>query len=340
MERKDINAFKIYEIAKDYFGEEHVDSNICEVTKDTKRDYNAHPVQCNIVIWFPTVTVSNEHNKSVVIYDLFVKMELGTHGRMLDEGFKMMKTTYTKTQWMAGYAHSHLPRVGTTPVWQEPCFGNGPISYTIHLLSMDYDLDRWGLLMFEIEKFVKTESLKGGPYIRLESIGAGTYHYDPITPSSSDLATEFDRKLALEVIRSGELKFGFTGISWSIGNPPIEAALKITKIVLQAIKEGKITGWTPQDMVEQGILIPAVLKDGVLTSLSLSRAINPRNDMLLIFKGRRIPLAIKEDGDTLHYFYVLESTYVHNIINIIICLINTSYGKERKIGTKGKLYIL
>ena len=340
MERKDINAFKIYEIAKDYFGEEHVDSNICEVTRDSKRDYNAHPVQCNIVIWFPTVTVSNEHNKSVVIYDLFVKIELGTSGRILEEGFKMMKTTYTKTQWIAGYAHSHLPRIGTTPVWQEPCFGNGPIRNTLRLLSMDYDPDRWGLLMFETEKFVKTESLRGGPYIRLESIGAGTYHYDPITPSSSDYLTEFDMKLALEVIRSGEIKFGFTGVSWCIANPPIEAALKITKIIIQAVKGGRIEGWVLQDMVEQGVLIPVVLKNGGLHTMSSARAIDPRNDMLLIFKGRRIPLAIKEDGITLNYFYVLESTYVHNIINIITCLINTSYGKERKIGTKGKLYIL
>ena len=340
MEKEKIKALEVFELASEYFGPDYVDTNIPQVTKDPKRDYNSNPVSCYIMIWFPKVTVSNEKNKSVDIYDLFVKLDLYTSGHLMEEGLKMMRTTYTKTQWLAGYSHSHLPRIGNQPVWQEPCFGSGPIRNTINMLRAQYDYDRWGLLMFEIEKFVRTESLRGGPYIRLESIGAGTVRYNPLAPSDNCLPTDFDKQMALEVIRSGELNFGFAGISWCIGDEPLELTLKITRIVVKAVKEGRCEGWTLQDMVEQGCLIPVVLKDGTLNSLATARSLSPSSSVLVSFKGRHFSLTVREDGATFHYFYVLESTFVCNILKIITGLINTLYGKERKVGTKGKLFIV
>lgn len=340
MEKEKIKALEVFELASEYFGSDYVDTNIPQVTKNPNRDYNLDPISCYIMIWFPKVTVSNEKNKSVVIYDLFVRLDLYTNGCLTEDGLRMMRTTYTKTQWLAGYSHSHLPRIGNQPVWQEPCFGSGPIRNTLNLLVAQYDYDRWGLLMFEIEKFVRTESLRGGPYIRLESIGAGTIRYNPLVPTSNCLPTDFDKKMALEVIRSGELNFGFAGISWCIGDPPLELTLKITRIVVKAVKEGRCEGWTLQDMVEQNCLIPVVLKDGVLNTLASSRSLAPSSSVLVSFKGRPFSLTIREDGAAFHYFYVLEATFVCNILKIITGLINTLYGKERKVGTKGKLFIV
>ena len=49
-----------------------------------------------------------------------------------------------------------------------PCLGSGPIRRTITLLQIDMDL--WQLYC-RIDNYMQTESIKGIPYIKLESLG-------------------------------------------------------------------------------------------------------------------------------------------------------------------------
>lgn len=125
-----------------------------------------------LYIRFPKVTVTNEDDKSVDIDELYVLVPINGDGT-LRGNFSMVRSSYPIIQWLSGYSHSHLPKLSTTevPHFAHPCLGSGPLGPTQDKLEHEFDIDMWGLFAFELEKYVTQESLLGGPYIKLESIG-------------------------------------------------------------------------------------------------------------------------------------------------------------------------
>lgn len=125
-----------------------------------------------LYIRFPKVTVTNEDDKSVDIDELYVLVPINGNGT-LKRNFSMVRSSYPIIQWLSGYSHSHLPRLYTdrVPHFAYPCLGNGPLAPTQDNLRSVFNIDMWGLFAFELEKYVTQESLLGGPYIKLESIG-------------------------------------------------------------------------------------------------------------------------------------------------------------------------
>lgn len=125
-----------------------------------------------LYIRFPKVTVTNEDDKSVDIDELYVLVPINGDGT-LKINFSMVRSSYPIIQWLSRYSHSHLPKLNTThvPYFDYPCLGRGPLQHTQDKLEREFDFDMWGLFAFELEKYVTQESLLGGPYIKLESIG-------------------------------------------------------------------------------------------------------------------------------------------------------------------------
>ena len=125
-----------------------------------------------LYIRFPKVTVTNEDDKSVDIDELYVLVPINGDGT-LRRDFSMVRSSYPMIQWLSGYSHSHLPSISInrTPHFAYPCLGNGPLGPTQDNLRHEFNIDMWGLFAFELEKYVTQESLLGGPYIKLESIG-------------------------------------------------------------------------------------------------------------------------------------------------------------------------
>ena len=125
-----------------------------------------------LYIRFPKVTVTNEDDKSVDIDELYVLVPINGDGTLKRE-FSMVRSSYPMIQWLSGYSHSHLPSISTSsvPHFAYPCLGMGPLGSTQDNLRHEFNIDMWGLFAFELEKYVTQESLLGGPYIKLESIG-------------------------------------------------------------------------------------------------------------------------------------------------------------------------
>lgn len=125
-----------------------------------------------LYIRFPKVTVTNEDDKSVDIDELYVLVPINADGTLRRE-FSMVRSSYPMIQWLSGYSHSHLPSlsINRVPHFAYPCLGSGPIGPTQDNLRHEFNIDMWGLFAFELEKYVTQESLLGGPYIKLESIG-------------------------------------------------------------------------------------------------------------------------------------------------------------------------
>lgn len=145
----------IHNIFNEFFGEENVDLQ-----------------GRTILIHFPKVKVTNEHNRSVDITHLWVKVELLLDGT-INGYFQMMRSEFTLEQFISGYSHSHIYPVSADNFnsWSKPCLGRGPIRDTIVSLSTQFSEEMWSLFCLELSKYVTVESLAGVPYMYLERIG-------------------------------------------------------------------------------------------------------------------------------------------------------------------------
>lgn len=145
----------IHNIFNEFFGEENVDLQ-----------------GQTILIHFPKVKVTNEHDRSVDITHLWVKVELSLDGT-INGYFQMMRSELTFEQFISGYSHSHIHSVDANNFnsWSDPCLGSGPIKNTIISLATQFSEEMWSLFCLELSKYVTVESLVGVPYVYLERIG-------------------------------------------------------------------------------------------------------------------------------------------------------------------------
>lgn len=145
----------IHSIFNEFFGEENVDLQ-----------------GQTILIHFPKVKVTNEHDRSVDITHLWVKVELLLDGT-INGYFQMMRSELTLEQFMSGYSHSHIHFISADNFdsWSDPCLGRGPIRNTITSLATQFSEEMWSLFCLELSKYVTVESLVGVPYVYLEKIG-------------------------------------------------------------------------------------------------------------------------------------------------------------------------
>jgi hypothetical protein len=184
---------KIKDVFVDYYGEDRVDLQIpsfeqfcnstcstyfsspyagpiSEQNDDTITRLYSHKKNLNfhLLVYFPDVTVTNENEDSINIKDLYVKFSISREGSLAGS-FYMTRTSYTKAQWSYRYIHSHAQSLNSN-WWSGCCLGSGPISRTISMLCRNFDLDLYLLLCGELDIYTRTESLSGGPYIRMYNI--------------------------------------------------------------------------------------------------------------------------------------------------------------------------
>ena len=189
-------VYSVYDIFKDFFGEKHTDLQGIPDNDLLKNAFATHNIDtsaesytltesqlctlrryfpmCAIMVWWPRVTVSNENNRSVVIYDLYAKVTITADGRIPYEqrGFQLNRSTFPEDQFSSGYCHSHVPSFSSIPRFANPCLGSGPINRTIMTLRNECDEPIWMLFCQELALYVTVESLRGGPYIHMEYIGS------------------------------------------------------------------------------------------------------------------------------------------------------------------------
>lgn len=150
----------------------NIDNPITEIMFKVVSQYLIDHIQRNfcgvITIKFPEVTVTNEYNESIDISDLYVKVNVGYNGELIGD-FLMRRATFTQAQWESHYVHSHVPGYNMLQ-WEQPCLGTGPIRRTQEKLRNGYSFEIWGLFCFELDKYVRVESISGGPYRRLTNV--------------------------------------------------------------------------------------------------------------------------------------------------------------------------
>ena len=313
----------VYDIFCNFFKEENVD------LRDS-----------NIIVHFPKVTVTNEYDKSHDITELWVKVNVKTDGT-INGTFQMIRSEFTTAEIAAGYSHSHIPSIYSRNLhqWGNPCLGYGPIRDTINSLAAKYSEEMWQLFCLELSRYVATESIEGGPYVRMERVYNKSYNTYPIstTITPSDLENfgidgfDMTEGFMYYILNKRPFKFNYTNGSYGIAATPEELLLTLSNLYIEWYNSLPIE-FRPLKSSMSSILIQGIKTEfGKIVYINNSAGMldsNYQDRVILTFKGKDIHLNViettKDDENTI---LLLKDTVVALIVNRILRIVNTKYGK-------------
>ena len=301
-----------------------------------------------ILIHFPHVRVTNEHDRYVDINHLWAKVKIMYNGT-LNGGFRLNRSEYTMLHISSGYMHSHISSVPTSDFtqFQPPCTGSGPINSTISTLNRDYDVDMWNMFCLELSKYVTVESIAGRPYNYLEKLGTNNMDedidkfYAYLSPSYCfNSRFEYDslKEFVRYFVNSKKLKFNYVNGSYSIGMSLTEFIVVISNEFIKwynnQFNEGKLT-IEFADLKRLGIIKECLIDNG-----KIYRARN-RNDAntyaryigkrVCMFKGREVTINITDITEVRNEnkSIILNTQTALYILTTILKVLNYRYGRSK-----------
>ena len=302
-----------------------------------------------ILVHFPHVRVTNEHNKFVDINHLWAKVRVMYDGT-LSGRFTLNRSEYTLLHFRSHYMHSHISSIPKSDFtqFQNPCTGSGPINGTISTLNRDYDEDMWNMFCLELSKYVTVESVAGRPYHYLEKLGTNdmqagedkfiTYLFPNycVNDILSDKFKEFVRYF----INSKKLKFNYVNGSYSIGMSLIEFIVLISNEFIKwyndQFNKGKLTTKF-EDLKKHGILRECIIDNG---KIYYDRNINNANNyaqyigkQVCMFKGKEITVDITDitKVGNENKSIILDTQTALYILTTILKVLNYRYGRNKAI---------
>jgi len=328
----------VYEIFQNFFGEQFVD------LQGGGRGNSA------IMVWWPTVIVTNDNNKSVIIKDLYAKIVVTPEGRIPYEsrGFQLNRTTFSNEQWTSGYLHSHIPRLYNheVPRFTDPCLGRGPINNTIMDLKNEYEEAVWMLFCQELALYVTVESLAGGPYIRMEEIGAskklenfkGFTEVDSISSfkrafsSSGLIFDKMIKEFTLWYLQHGHLKFNYSEERFRCGLPYYDFMIDISNSFIEWFNLYGIRQ-TLSFLYSSSMILKVKVAQGKFYKNSTIDPINTSDiegNPILIFKGEIKTLHIEPPAPNNNEYIttLLHQDVAMYILGRILRIINYRYCNE------------
>lgn len=367
---------KIKEILDDYFGEEYVSIPVLEEDSD---EYFPKIIRnCNyttaeeilggvnrafdVIIYYPKVTVTNEYNHSVDITDVYIGLEIDILGQ-LETTFTLLRTSYTSDQLNVGYCHSHVPRVNPDNIfnWHHPCLGNGPIKNTITSLIKGFDEELWKLFCVELNSYIHTESISGGPYIRLSSVGGASY--SSLTPvifdsnSSNICGSVFPNRIIIEFIKyfikNNTIKFNYADSHYGLGYSNRDKAVILSYEFMKFFTENNELfisdrqGFDIEKCIESELLYKIYMNENseICTNYStLPTAENYQslnNQNVLKFKNQWVKsnLIINTKSESNLVGYLLSMNNIQRIEKLISIIIDYGY-KENRSNQTSKILAL
>lgn len=310
-----------------------------------------------ILIYFPTVRITNEYDKYVDIRDLWLKVPFNWQGK--GKGyFGVNRSNYPLNQFQYGYMHSHVASIprGNFENFQTPCTGRGPINSTLSTLAIGYDEAIWQLLCLELDRYVRVESIDGVPYRRLENIPApemgdardkfsmqalvGTVHYN------HTFGKEQFKPFIEYLLKTKKLRFNYSNGSYGLGMSFIDTIVLISNefISWYNTEYNKHTfDISYADLVSLGVINECIITNG---KVYIPRAVRrgSSNDYqryigekICTFKGREITLTIdgvlSSEEESLNRTRILNLQYIEAIVCSILRILNYGYGREERSET-------
>lgn len=347
MNRNDWSMYKTLAITD--LPEDQVEKVINVLTNTTVKERigNAKFNDIFILVHFPHVRVTNEHDRFVDINHLWAKVKVMYNGT-LNGGFTLNRSEYTILHISSGYLHSHISRIPINDFtrFQDPCTGSGPINGTISTLNRDYDEDMWNMFCLELSKYVTVESVAGIPYHHLEGLGTNNMEVGVdrfityLTPyyNTRDITSDKFKEFVRYFINSKKLKFNYVNGSYSIGMSLIEFTVLISNEFIKwyndQFNKGELTVKF-EDLKRYNILKECIIDNG---KIYYDRGRNNVNNYaqyigkkVCVFKGREITVNITDITEVRNEnkSIILNIQTALYILTMILKVLNYRYGRNK-----------
>lgn len=323
----------VYDVFKNFFGEQFVDLQ--------------KGISYIIYVWWPSVLVTNEYNRSVSIQDLYAKIRINSEGLIPFEcpGFQLNRATYPKDQFLSGYLHSHIRDIPKNDFTEflNPCLGSGPIRNTINTLKTDYDIAEWMLFCQELSMYVTVESIAGGPWRRMENIGSSTVasnyiNYDFNVPHFCYplfFTNIMQKEFIQYYLTNGHLSLSFQKGQFICGMPYYDFIIDISNAFISYCNSIFFTERDKENLFSHDILKQLLVSNGKFYLTRNNNDTNNqnldryRNKYVLTFKGKKIYTTITEVSiDNSFPVTVINYSIAMDILRNILKVINYRYKNE------------
>lgn len=335
---------------------EQVNQILEEVLKESNEYIDSLISRSNyayLYIRFPKVTVTNEDDKSVDIDELYVLVIIRDNGK-LRRYFSMVRSSYPIIQWLSRYSHSHLPKLepNEVPHFDDPCLGRGPLVNTQDSLECDFDIDMWGLFAFELEKYVTQESLTGGPYIKLESIGKSSKankiklcYKDTLDISCDNI--DF-RDFLISYCNHTNINISYKEGQYNLGITDVNFVISLSDYFIKwynnKVAEG-VYYTALNNLIDRDILNKVIIdgnkvySDSIINSIDSIQelegstlAMEEDSDRDFIFKGNPVKLHIEGNLNikSENYTLLLNTDICSYMLTKILEVINNKYGTSNQ----------
>lgn len=309
-----------------------------------------------ILIYFPTVRITNEYDKYVDIKELWLKVPFNWMGK--GKGyFGVNRSNYPLNQFENGYMHSHVSSIPTEDFekFQTPCTGRGPINSSLSTLAIGYDEAIWQLLCLELDRYVRVESIDGVPHHRLENIPVSEMRdakdkfsmqsLRGVIPRSGIFGREQFKPFIKHLLETKKIRFNYSNGSYGIGMSFIDTVVLISNefISWYNTEYNKHTfDISYADLVSEGIINECIITNG---KVYIPRAVrrNRSDDYqryvgrkICTFKGREITLTIdglSSEEESLNRTRILNLRYIEAIVCSMLRILNYGYGREERSET-------
>lgn len=349
MDSNDWSMYKTYSIT-DLLGSQ-VEKVVNMLTDTTVKRWigNTKFNDIFILVHFPHVRVTNEHDRFVDINHLWAKIKVMWNGT-LNGSFTLNRSEYTLLHIRSRYLHSHISDIPTNNFtqFQNPCTGSGPINNTISTLNRDYDEDMWNMFCLELSKYVTVESIAGRPYNYLEKLGTNDmevgvdrfitrlypgYYRNVLTPNEL-------KKFVKYFINSKKLKFNYVNGSYSIGMSFIEFIVLISNEFIKwyndQFNKKELTA-NFEDLKRHNILRECIIDNGKIYYDRDRNNVNNYTQYIgkkvCVFKGREITIDITDIAEVKNEnkSIILDTNTALYILTTVLKVLNYRYGRNKAI---------
>ena len=317
--------------------EEINNTNILKDIQTKASRYWSQSININadcVIIYYPEITVTNEYNSKHTIYDVYIKVQISGN-RILN--FTINRTTYSISEIKSGYIHSHTASRRLISFnsdyrqYSNMCLGTGPIKSTLHTLASterEVPIEIVGLFCQELDNYLKTESLQGGPYIRMSELNPQESLQSIYTPSPKNevqLTPTMAKQFSLAVIKAGFLTFCNCNGTLIISNPYIELLQKVSAV----IKNLNVPTYSDFYSKHSVQCIFSGLECKILENQNKRIDLDSlKNKEILLFKENLIKLKVLEDPALDNSVIILKPSVVDSILFYVTLYLN-NYGYSK-----------
>lgn len=141
-------------------------------TSDNYEINNVENNYLNIVLKYNDITLTNSEGSSHFIKSIFIKLRFNKITKRFDNSMQGVRGDLSVKELNSGYSHSHL-RTGQN-FWSPFCLGSSEITGILtDLNNADFNDAKFDLLLYNLEEYIKWESIEGGPYFRIANLNYG-----------------------------------------------------------------------------------------------------------------------------------------------------------------------